>query len=118
MVCQNTSNFLKQSLLITNSTYLHINQNHIFFIETKKFVSLLFIVLEKQDYTLPVPPAISQLATGEAPSSTTEVEVKSEAPAVSVPEQPKVSIAPPQVPVFCQQSLSLISVCLIPLVMI
>ena len=60
-------------------------------------MALLFVVLEKQDYSLPVPPAISQLATGEAPTSTTEAEIKLETPAVSIPEPPKVSIAPPQV---------------------
>ncbi|XP_034233762.1 zinc finger protein swm isoform X2 [Thrips palmi] len=44
--------------------------------ETKRFVALLFLVLEKDDYTLPVPTTLSQLASGESPSSTTEVDVK------------------------------------------
>ncbi|XP_026278261.1 zinc finger protein swm isoform X2 [Frankliniella occidentalis] len=64
--------------------------------ETKKFVALLFVVLEKQDYSLPVPASIKQLATGEAPSSTTEVDVKPDAPIEPEPEsQPKV-VSPSQ----------------------
>lgn len=68
--------------------------------ETKRFVALLFLVLEKDDFTLPVPSALSQLASGETPSSTTEVEIKIKqeppsTPAAPVPEtQPKVAPAP------------------------
>ncbi|KAK3920131.1 Zinc finger protein swm [Frankliniella fusca] len=64
--------------------------------ETKKFVALLFVVLEKQDYTFPVPPTITQLATGEAPSSTTEVDVKVDAPLEPESEPQSKVVSPPQ----------------------
>lgn len=62
-------------------------------------MALLFLVLEKDDYTLPVPAAFSQLASGETPSSTTEVEIKIKqeppsAPTTTPAPEPQPKVAP------------------------
>lgn len=102
-----TNNYLPLSLLLTCEIIFHL------IAETKRFVALLFLVLEKDDYTLPVPAVLSQLASGETPSSTTEVEtkIKQEPPTAPPPApapepQPK-QIPPPQVCAVLCLSLSL-----------